>query len=764
MTAGTGARATPGAVGRPLTRIDGNAKVTGAARFPSDQGVENPAFAYLVTSTIARGRIVGFRFGDARAVPGVLDILSHENVGGQAKTPPAVGVRGGSTTTMEDERIWHFGQIIALVVAETFEAAREAAHRVEVDYEAQAPSATFGSPGATEQSVTDATANDVRRQVDAKVGDAPSAFASAPVKVDATYSTPVQHHNPMELLNTTCEWQGGKLTIHESSQFVHGLRAEVADQLGMDPEDVRVLSRFVGGAFGGAGVTTGRTAWVAVAARRLKRPVKLEATRKQGFTIATYRAETRHRVRLAASRDGRLQAVLHEGWEATSRPSTYSVSGTDTVARLYASPNVWTKVNIVHLDRNTPGYMRAPPETPYLFALESAMDELAHALDTDPVDLRRINDTQRDPVRGLPYTSRHLNECFAQGAQAFGWQRRARRPASMRDGEWLVGYGCAATTLHASIEASSVRMTLTPQGRVKVETAAHDFGNGTYTVIAQVASDRLGVPVESIEVLIGDSDLPASGQASGSKHCSTVCNVVAKGCEQIRSRMAKAAVAAADSVFAGRNPATLSLRDGALQGLDGKTEPLEKAVGRTGGRLEVYAENVPPGSSPGSLAGLWRGRSASVGGTRIPHEVRASFGAQFVEVRVHERTREIHVPRALGAYAAGTIINPVTARSQLVGGMIWGVSAALHEETEIDVIRASYTNDDLGEYLVPVNADIGSVEVITVPERDAAINELGIKGVGELGVIGMNAAVANAVFHATGVRVRELPIRIEKLL
>ena len=757
-------RLTPGAVGRPLTRIEGEAKVTGAARYPSDEGAVNPAFAYLVTSAIARGRIVSFQFTNALAVPGVLDILSHENVGGDAKPPPAVGGRGESTTTLESDKIWHFGQIIAVVVGETFEAAREAAHRVEVQYEAEAPSATFGSSGAVEQSVVDATANDARRQLDVEVGDAPSAFVSAPVKIDASYSTPAQHHNPLELFNTTCEWRGGKLTIHESSQFVHGLRAEVAAQLGIIPEDVRILSRFVGGAFGGLGGATARTAWVAIASRRLKRPVKLEATRKQGFTIATYRAETRHRVRLAATRDGRLQAVLHEGWEATSRPSTYTVSGTDTVGRLYAAPNVWTKVNVVQLDRNTPGYMRAPPETPYLFALESAMDELAYALDMDPVDLRRLNDAQRDSIRGLPYTSRHMNECFEQGAQAFGWQRRNPKPASMREGDWLIGFGCATSSLHASIQASSVRMTLTPQGRAKVETAAHDFGNGTYTVIAQVASDRLGIPVGNIEVHIGDSDLPAAGQASGSKHCSSVCNAVAKGCEQLRGQVAKAAVDSVDSLFTGRDPATLNLRDGTLRGEDGKTEPLEKAVSRAGGRLEVYAENVPAGSPPGSVAGLWRGLSTSVGGTRLPHEIRASFGAQFVEVRVHARTREIHVPRALGAYAAGTIINPVTAKSQLMSGMIWGISAALHEETEIDVKRASYTNDDLGEYLVPVNADIGSVDVIIVPERDTVINELGIKGVGELGIIGMNAAVANAVFHATGKRIRDLPIRIEKLL
>ena len=753
-----------GVIGRPLNRIEGHAKVTGAAIYPSDEPLTNPAFAYLVTSTIARGRIVRMNFDKARAVTGVLDILWRGNVGGEAKPPPAVGGRGKSTTTLESDQIWHIGQIIAVVVANTLEAAREAGHLIETVYQAEAPAATFGSAGAHVQALADATAKDARRHADIKVGDAQGTFGSAPVKVEASYSTPTQHHNALELFTTTCQWQGAKLTIYESSQFVHGLRAEVAGQLGISVDDVRIVSRHVGGGFGGRGGVTSRTAWIAIAARRLKRAVKLEATRKQGFTIATYRAETRHQVRLAADRDGRLLALLHESWEATSRPSTYTVSGTDTVGRLYTVPNISTKINVVQLDRNTPGYMRAPPETPYLFALESAMDELAYALKLDPVALRRINDAQRDSVRNLAYTSRHLNECFEEGARVFGWSGRAPEAGVMRDGEWLVGYGCAASSLHASIEASSVRITLTASGRVKVETAAHDFGNGTYTVIAQVAADRLGVPVDYIDVQLGDSDLPAAGYAAGSKHCSSVCNAVAKGCEQLREKIAAAASRAADSVFSGHDPATLQLRERQLRAADGASEPLEKAVARAGGRLETYAENIPPGAPPGGVAGLWQGRSASVAGTRLATEIRASFGAQFVEVRVHERTREIRVTRALGVYAAGTIINPVTARSQLMGGMIWGISAALFEQTEIDLKRATYTNDELGEYLVPVNADIVSIEVIMLPETDTAVNPLGIKGVGELGIIGMNAAVANAVFHATGIRVRDLPIRIDQLL
>lgn len=760
----TDTRLAPGAIGKPQTRIDGVLKVTGAAQYPSDQPLTNPAFAYLVTSTIARGRVTGMDFKRARAVPGVLDILWHDNVGGQATPPPPVGGRGKSTTTLESNRVWHIGQIIAVVVAETLEAARQAAHLVDVTYQAETPSATFGSAGATTQTLAAATARDARPYTDIRVGDAAAAFAAAAVRIEASYSTPTQHHNALELFTTTCEWHGARLTIHEPNQFVHGLRAEVAAQLGISGEDIRVLSRYIGGAFGGKGGTTARTVWIAIAARRLRRPVKLEATRKQGFTIATYRAETRHHVQLAADREGHLTALRHESWEATSRPSTYTVTGTDTVSRMYQAPNIETRINLVQLDRNTPGYMRSPPDVPYLFALESAMDELAYALDLDPIELRRRNDAQRDAVRDRPYTSRHLNECFEEGARAFGWARRARAPAQMRDGDWLVGYGCAASTLHASIDAASARITLTAQGRVKVETAALDFGNGTYTVIAQVAADRLGVAIHAIDVQIGDSDLPAAGYAAGSKHCASVSNAVAKGCDMLLARIAQAAVSAADSVFAGSDPVSLQLRDGMLWGADGKSEPLAKAVTRAGGRLEAYAEHIPAGAPADGVASTWQGRNVAVSGTRLPHEIRAAFGAQFVEVRVHVHTREIRVVRALGAYAAGTIINPVTARSQMMGGMIWGISAALFEQTEIDLQRATYVNDELGEYLVPVNADIGAIEVIMLPERDPAINPLGVKGIGELGITGMNAAVANAVYHATGIRVRDLPIRIDQLL
>ena len=746
-------------IGQPTTRIDGPAKVTGRAVFPADEPVADPAFAYLVTSAVARGRVARIDTAEARGLPGVLDILTHENVGGQVKSPAGPGGTGGTTTTLESDRIWHDGQILAVVVAERFEIARDAARRVKIDYAPEPPAATFDSPGAVTE-----PARDDEGSGPPKVGDALPAFEAAPVKVDVRYTTPIQHHNPMELFSTTCEWRGDRLVVYEPSQFVGGVSSGLAKQLDIPREKVRTVSRFVGGGFGSKGGLTARTAWIALAAKRLNRPVRLVPTRDQGFTIVTFRAETRHRVRLAAGRDGRLQSVIHEAESVTSRPSKYNANGLSTTGRLYASPNVLTEGKVVHADRNTPGFMRAPPETPFLFPLECAMDELAVQLGIDPIELRRLNDTQKDPTSDKRYTSRSLMKCFDQAARAFGWAKRNPAPGSMRDGEWLIGWGCASAAYSANIAAASCRLTLRPDGKARVQMAAHELGTGSYTILAMVAADRLGLRVEDIAVEIGDSDLPPAGLSAGSSHASTICNVLAKACEDVRERIARAAVTANTGPFVGADSAGLTLVSGTLRAPDGKTEPLADALRRTGGVVEVFTENLPTGAPPNGLELLHKDGMAMSRGSERKDGLAYSFGAQFVEVRVHERTREIRTPRAVGAFAAGRIINPTTARSQYMGGMIWGISSALLEATEIDKTLARYYNKDLAEYLMPVNADVHDVEVIFVPEEDEQVNTLGMKGIGEIGIVGMNAAVANAVWHATGRRVRELPIRLEQLL
>jgi xanthine dehydrogenase YagR molybdenum-binding subunit len=747
-------------MGRPEPRIDGRRKVTGEAVYAADFPLRRPVHACLVTSPIARGRVVAFDLAKANAIPGVLKILTHENM------EPLERIRsfgeGGPASTsvrpLSSPEIHHHGEIIAMVLADSFEAAREAAHAVRATFEEEMPTAGFDSPGAESQAIADLG------QEDPSVGDAEAALAAAQVVIDATYDTPTQHHNAMELFATTCVWRGDELTVYEPTQWVYGLKNGLARQLGIDPTKVRVVSPFVGGAFGGKGSLTPRTALVAVAARRLGRPVKLVVGRDQGFTTATYRAETRHRVRLGATRDGRLSAYAHEAWEITSRTDVYVNAGTSNSVRMYAAPNIATKVHIVRADRNTPGFMRAPPEVPYMYALESAMDELAVELGMDPVELRRVNDTMTDPITGARYTSRSLMQCYDEAAQAFGWAERDPMPRSMRDGDWLVGFGCATATYPTQMAPCRARVRLAEGGQVRVQVAVHEIGTGAYTVIGQAAAEQLGVPLERVEVELGDSALPPGPVAGGSMTTASACSAVAKACGQIREKLFHAAVTANEGPFAGRDVSELDLVGGQVVSRDGGSASLLEAFGRLGARsLEEEGEYLPEGLKPDAGRKLEQGRFSMVGGP-TKRGLMFAFGAELVEVRIHARTREIRIPRMVGAFAAGRIMNPRTARSQYLGGMIWGVGSALHEATEIDRRTARYMNANIAEYLIPVNADVPSVEIILVPEVDTEVNPMGVKGIGEIGIVGTAAAIANAVHHATGVRVRKLPIRAEDLL
>ncbi|HWD50202.1 MAG TPA: xanthine dehydrogenase family protein molybdopterin-binding subunit, partial [Rhizomicrobium sp.] len=603
-------------IGTATNRLDGPAKVTGSAHYGSDVPLKNAAYAVLVTSSIARGRITAFDADEAKAVPGVIRIFTHQNIGkiDPGKTFDGGGYMGTSIAPMASAEILHDGQIVAVAVGETFEAAREAAHRLKVSYSEEAPSATFGSRGAE----TIAAATVSKKHEDPKVGDFDKAFANAAVKIDQEYATGTEHHNPIELFASVCMWSGNRLTVWESSQNIYGFKNGLALQLGIPPENIHVLSPFVGGAFGSRGSLTQRTAILALAAKKVGRPLKLMTTRDQGFTIATYRAETQHRIKLGADRNGKLSALSHEGFEVTSRADDYMVAGTASSTRLYGCPNIASKVSIVHADRNTPGFMRSPPETPYLFALESAMDELSYALNIDPVELRKVNDTQKEPIKGLPYSSRHLVECFDQGAAKFGWSNRSPQPGSMRDGDWLVGYGTASTMYPTNIAPAAARVTFYPEGAATVQTATHEIGQGIYTVCALVVADKLGLDPESIKVEVGDSNLPPAPVAGGSNSTASVGNVVAKACDEILQKK----------------------RDGA------------------NGVIEAYAENLPKGAKPEGIKMLYKGQPAFVRGEAAEDFIRYAFGAQFVEVRVHRRTAEIRVPRTVGAYAAGTIVNP----------------------------------------------------------------------------------------------------------
>ena len=743
-------------MGQPVPRYDARLKVTGEATYASDADVKNPAYGYLVVSAISKGSIKSIDQSEARKVDGLIEIFSHENMSDDVKQMPFNENGGPAQTTivpLSSPKIWHDGQIVALVVADRFEAARDAADRLKVAYDEETPSATFGSAGTTEKPLAEAKTK--KSHENPAVGDFQAAFKTAPVTVEADYATPTQHHNPIELFTTTCAWEGQNLTIHEPSQSVTGLSHGAASELQIDPAKVRVFSRFIGGAFGSKGSITPRTAIVAVAAKRLNRPVKLVATRSQGFTIASYRAETRHHLKLGATKDGKLVALSHEGWEISSRPDDYTVAGTDASTRMYACPNIASAVNVVSADRNTPGFMRAPAESVYIYALECAMDELAEKLSMDPVELRRINDTMKEPIKGLPYTSRSMMNCFDEAAKAFDWNKRSPTPGQTQDGEWRIGYGCAMSCYPTQMAPASARVRLESNGTAHVGTGAQEIGNGAYTVIAQTVAVKLGIDVDKVKVELGDSSLPAAPVAGGSITTASVCNAVAMVCDKILARLAS-----------GRDQGGgHAMKEGRLVAANGDKEDLSAAFQRIGAAaIEDYAEFVPQGSKPGAMASVYKGSSPIVGGTKGKDKIMFAFGAQFVEVRVHARTKEVRVPRMVGAFAAGHIVNPRTTHSQLMGGMIWGLSQGLLEQTEIDVRNAKYVNTNLADYLVPVNADVGVVDVILVPETDTEVNPLGIKGVGELGIVGGAAALANAVYNATGTRIRELPIRIEKLL
>lgn len=740
--------------GQPARRIDGRAKVTGDALYAADFQLPGLAHAVLVTSDIARGEVVHMDSAHALGLPGVLAVLTHGDMEG-VETPDFNTSSATSLGPLHRQTIHHDGQIVALVVAETALAAAAAAGAIKVEYRQSHASASLGSPGVE---AVPAAGNVERYSEDPAAGDFDQAWGRAAARFTADYATSAETHNPIELFSTTCEWRDGKLLIYEPTQNVYGLRAELARQLRIPVDRVRVVSPYIGGGFGSKGPSTPRTAIVAVAARRLGRPVRCVVTRRQAYTTTTYRAETRQRIRIGAEEDGRIGAFSHEGWELTSRIDDYVVGGVDTTARMYGYGAVHTRVHVVRADRQTPGYMRSPPETPYMFALESAIDELAAQLRIDPVELRRRNDTAHDPVSGKPFSSRSLMRCYDEAGSRFGWNARDARPGAMRDGDWLVGWGCATAAYPTHIGAAAARVRLDRDGRVLVASASHEIGTGIRTVAAQVAAEQLGVSLEAVDVEMGDTRLPPAPVSGGSCSTASVCSAVLKACASIRSQLIRAVSADADG------SAGFAFVAGQVVGPSGQRTNLPDALQSAGvSVMEAYAEFVPQGAPADAVAKLYHGTSTLVGGPSGP-TAKFAFGAEFVEVRIHRRTREIRVPRMVGAFTAGRIINPRTARSQLMGGMIWGLGAGLLEETQVDGRNARYVNRDLQDYLVPVNADVRGIDVILVPEHDDSVNPAGVKGLGELGNVGTTAALANAIYHATGRRIRRIPIRLDDLL
>ncbi len=742
---------------RSHVRVDGRAKVTGKATFAADFLISNLAHATVVTSTVARGRITGFDLAQSRRIAGVLRIFTYADFADAirpVKHLMAGGYVNSSAQPLGSAEVHYAGQIVAMVVAESREVAEHAAALVRVRYAEAPSSAVIGQAGA------DSVALAVLRpdHTDATRGDAHQEFGSAAVQVDSTFRTPIQHHNPMELFGTTCVWNGDRLTVYEASRYIKAAQHGLAAQLGIDAEKIRVVCPFMGGHFGSRLALSQYTAPVAIAARLLQRPVRYVATRAQGFTIANHRPDTQHRVRIAATTEGTFTALLHDAKATTSRFDDFAMQGTDVTASIYKWGSVATTESLVRVDRNTPGPMRAPPEVPYLFALESAVDELAEKLSMDPIELRRRNDTQVDLMSGKPFTPRALMDCFDAGAKAFGWAERKPKPASMRDGDWLAGYGCASAVRPVKRGAATMRVALDAEGRVIVETAHHEIGNGIYTVLAMEAAGRLGTEIEAVTVRLGDTALPPAGISGGSSTTTSLVPALAIACEDLRGRLAQAAIAHA-TAFAHFAVQDLRLKERYLVGPGGASLRLSDLFAWLGTtKIETLARAAPERNGEEAFAKLREGKMG-LGGTQ--NTVRWAYGAHFAEVRVHARTGDIRVPRLTGAFSAGYIINRLTALSQLRGAMIWGIGSALLEATVPDARTSRYVNDNLSEYLVATAADTDEVNAILL-NADADPAEL--MGLGELGIIGVNAAIANALHHATGRRLRSLPIRLDQLL
>ncbi len=747
-----------GSIGTPIARRDGTAKATGAARYAADFGHIGTAYAALTLSSVARGRITRIDSAAAETVPGVQMVLTHRDMN-QGLGSETFIMKGGhmqsSFMPLTSDEVHYSGQIVGLVVADTTEAAEQAARALNIEYAVQHAAAAMDDPGRTVETVPNP---------EISVGDADAAMAKAPVRVDQEYTTPAQHHNPMELYATTASWNDGKLTVESPSQWVMGQRAALATIFGLSPEDVHVISPYIGGAFGCKATLLPHTVLVATAARRLGRPVKLVVPRDAMFTVGSFRPAARNRIALGAERDGTMVAMVHEAVGQTAAIDHIAFPGTNVTSRMYDIPNIKTSESTVATDVNTPGFQRAPAEASSFFAYESAVDELAVALDMDPIELRLKNEPKVDPVKGLPWSSRSLVQCYRRGAELFGWDKRTLGVGSMRteDGV-LIGYGCATATYPSAMVPAAAHVALAGDGTLRVRTSAHDVGTGAYTVLGQVAADVLGVADEHVRVELGDSDLPSGPMSGGSVTTGSAGSAVHMAAMALRDKLLSAATAEGGP-FAGRDPATLQFAGGHVVGADGAAHSLADILKATpAGSLEAGAEWKPDLMDAGKMQYGLLGGFAIEGPVTKTHAI-YSFGAQFAEVRIDPMLRTIRVARMVGAFACGRIINPRTARSNLAGGMVWGASFALLEETKVDRPRARFANQDLAGYHISSCADIGEVTAEIVDETDTVVNAIGAKAVGEIGIVGMPAAIANAVYHATGIRVRKTPILVEDLL
>lgn len=712
-------------VGKPVDRIDGPLKTTGAATYAYEfhEPVPNAVYGYILGSSIAKGRITSIDLGDARRAPGVLAIVTAENAGKLDKGT------FNNARLLAGPEIEHYHQAIAVVVAETFEQARAAARLVKVKY---APQQGQYSLADAKDTAVPPKENEFSGPADTKIGNFDEAFRSAAVKVDATYTTPDQTHAAMEPHATVAAWNNDKLTVWTSNQMVNWSRGDVAKTLGIPKENVRLLSPYIGGGFGGKLYIRADVILAALGARAVKRPVKLTMQRPLIINNTTHRPATVQRIRIGARRDGKITAIGHESWSGDLHAAKAEMAVAQT-RLLYAGTHRMTATRIAALDLTEGNDMRAPGEAPGMMALEIAMDEMAEKLSLDPVKFRIINDTRHDPENpARPYSQRRLTQCLRTGAERFGWSKRALKPGTRRDGRYLVGMGVAAAFRNNLVWTSGARVRLDRNGVVTVETDMTDIGTGSYTIIAQTAAEMMGVPLEKVVARLGDSNFPAAAGSGGQW--------------------------GANSSTSGVYAACVKLREAVRQKLGLPEKDLDFANGMVtaGSRSVPLAQAAADGELVAEDTIEW--------GDLTKRYQQSTFGAHFVEVGVDVYTGETRVRRMLAVCAAGRILNPKQARSQVIGAMTMGVGGALMEALIVDQRAGYFVNHDLASYEVPVHADIPHQEVIFLDEVDPMSSPMKAKGVGELGLCGVGAAVANAIYNATGVRLRDYPLTLDKVI
>ncbi|GFM86815.1 hypothetical protein PSCICO_22140 [Pseudomonas cichorii] len=748
-----------GSLGERASRQDGGLKVRGEARYAIEQAIEGMLYGVAVQSTIPAGRITAIDVSRAENAPGVIAIYTHLNP--LAIQPATPFIKGGSATEnftpLQDDLVRWNGQHIALVVAQTFEQATEAANLVKVTYEQTTAIIDPDDARAKPQPVDD---------LQAKWGDAPAALAAAAVKIEGIYTTPREYNVPMEPHACIAHWDADKLTVYESSQWVGGARNVIAQWMGLEMAKVRVVSPFVGGGFGCKVAPHPHVAMACAASKVLGRPLKVSLTRPQTFTSFGGRPRTSQKLALGATPQGTLVSVVHEGWNETAIDDTHLEPSTSVTALMYATPNMLARHSIIPVNTVNPGWMRAPGENISTYALETAMDELAVELGLDPIELRLRNWASQDPKANVPWTTRRLREGYAAGANAFGWANRNPKPRSMREGRELIGWGMAAGTYPVWRTPGEAKIIIHRDGRIEVLSGGTDLGTGTYTILAQTAAEVLDVPTSAVKVSLGDTDLPRASVAGGSQLANNLTGAVYKAAKVARSEMLRVATTDPKSPLHGMDISNLVFKNGRIKPSQRPGDgialgDLLKAIGKE--RFEISTDTFKAGATEADRDAAAHGFSQMLPATHGGVSAH-SWGVHFVEVRVDEDFGTVKVKRMVAAFDSGRVYNPKLAESQWMGGMIMGIGQALFEEGHIDRRDGRIVNASLADYVVPVNADMPEIITIDVGIPDLQASALGGKAVGELGIVGVAAAIGNAVYHATGKRIRDLPFTLDKLL